>query len=66
VYATTEGTTARGAFGKSELRAGVQATKEGRYRRTTTVRLMPEQLVQMAGADTARFVELLKRYGYMY
>ncbi len=66
VYATVEGTTARGGFGRAELRATDQATKEGRYRRTTTVRLMPEQLIKMAGDDTARFVELLKRYGYMY
>lgn len=52
VYATTEGTTARGDFGK--------------LRSSSTVRLMPEQLIKMAGTDTARFVELLKRYGYMY
>lgn len=66
VYATVEGTTARGEFGRTELRAGSEASKEGRYRRTATVRLMPEQLIKMAGDDTARFVELLKRYGYMY
>lgn len=65
VYATTEGTTARGGFGKSELRAGTQATKEGRYRRTTTVRLMPEQIVKMAGDNPERMRELLTKYGYI-
>lgn len=65
VYATTEGTTARGAFYKSEQARGAQATKEGRYRRSTTVRLMPEQLIKMAGSDVDRLRELLTRYGYM-
>lgn len=52
VFATTEGTTARGDF--------------GRYRRTAQVRLMPEQLIKMAGGDVERLRELLTRYGYMY
>jgi hypothetical protein len=49
VYATTEGTTARGLFG----------------RRSTTVRLMPEQIAVMAGGDPLRWIELLHRYGYL-
>jgi len=65
VYATTEGTTARGAFYKSERRASANATKDGRYRRTTTVRLMPEQIAKMAGGNSERWVELLGRYGYL-
>jgi hypothetical protein len=66
VYATTEGTSYRGEFGRSEYRAGVQAAKEGRYRRTTSLRLMPEQIIQMAGGNPTRLRELLRRYGYLY
>jgi len=66
VFATAEGTTARGAFGRSELAAGQQATREGRYRRTTSLRLMPETIMDMAGDNPDRAVELLRRYGYLY
>lgn len=52
VYATTEGTTARGAFGK--------ATKSG------TLRLMPEQISIMSGGNPERWAKLLQRYGYLY
>jgi len=65
VYATVEGTTARGAFGRSELRATAQASKDGRYRRTTTVRLLPEQIVKMAGGNPERMRDLLTKYGYI-
>lgn len=65
VYATTEGTTARGEFGRNELRLGAEAVRDGRYRRTTSLRLMPEQIALMAGDDPDRFVELLRRYGYL-
>lgn len=57
VYATTEGTTARGAFAKS---ANTDAN-----RRTATVRLMPETIVKMAGGNPERMRELLTRYGYI-
>jgi len=66
VFATAEGTTIRGAFGRQEIAATGEATKLGRYRRTTTLRLMPEQIVQMAGGNRERLVELLTRYGYLY
>ena len=66
VFATSEGTTARGAFARSELRAGSDAVRDGRYRRTTTLRLLPEQIVGMAGGNRERLVELLTRYGYLY
>lgn len=66
VYATAEGTTARGAFGRREIRLSGEARKEGRYRRTTSLRLMPEQLVVMSDGDPARMRELLERYGYLY
>jgi hypothetical protein len=65
VFITGEGTTARGAFAKSEGAATFSAGKQGRYRRTTTLRLMPEQIQIMAGTNPARARELLKRYGYM-
>jgi len=65
VFATAEGTTARGAFARAEGRATLSAAKQGRYRRTTTLRLMPEQIQHMAGNDPARARELLQRYGYM-
>lgn len=65
VFATTEGTTVRGQFGRSEVSASGEAIRTGRYRRTTSLRLMPEQIATMAGDDTARFVELLRRYGYL-
>jgi hypothetical protein len=64
VFATAEGTTARGAFGKGELRLTGEAAKEGRYRRTTTVRLMPEQIIKMASTPE-RWRELLTKYGYI-
>ncbi|MHB9003997.1 MAG: VG15 protein [Coriobacteriia bacterium] len=66
VFATDEGTTARGAFGRAEIAATERAAREGRYRRTTTLRLMPEQIMSMAGDNPDRAVELLRRYGYLY
>lgn len=66
VFMTREGTTYRGEFGRNEVRTSGQSAKEGRYRRTTSIRLMPEQLVQMAGGNTERLNELLVRYGYAY
>jgi hypothetical protein len=65
VFITGEGTTARGAFARSEGAATFTAAKEGRYRRTTTLRLMPEQIQIMAGNNPERARELLARYGYM-
>jgi hypothetical protein len=66
VYSTTEGTSRRGSFGRSEIAASGDAYRDGRYRRSTTIRLMPEQILVMAGDDTTRLVELLRRYGYLY
>lgn len=65
VYATTEGTTARGQFFKSERDRVAGVTKQGRYTRTNTLRLMPEQIAVMAGGNNARWVELLQKYGYL-
>lgn len=61
VYATTEGATARGAFGRSEFRS----MQHGSLRQTTAVRLMPEQIAVMAGGDSAKWADLLRRYGYL-
>jgi len=55
VYATTEGTTARGSFG----------SRDGRYRRSASLRLMPESILQIAGDNPVRARELLTRYGYL-
>lgn len=66
VFLTGEGTTARGAFGARELRLTGEYAKTGRYRRTTTVRLMPEQIQVMAGGNPERWRELLQKYGYLY
>lgn len=65
VFATSEGTTSRGAFARAEGRAALSASKQGRYRRTTTIRLMPETIFKMAGNNPERAVELLRRYGYI-
>lgn len=54
VYATVEGTSARGAFGKSQA-----------LRTTKSVRLMPETIVKMAGDNPERLRELLTKYGYI-
>lgn len=63
VYATREGTTARGAFGRTQ-NLGVRRASD-RYRRTSTLRLMPEQIVSMSQSP-AHARELLQKYGYLY
>ncbi len=65
VYATDESTTARGQFYKSERARVAAFTSRGQYTRTTTVRLMPEQIAVMAGGDSERWVVLLTKYGYL-
>jgi len=60
VYLTKEGTTARGQFGRAEL-----ARASDGFTRSSTIRLMPESIIKMAGSDTTRLRELLTRYGYM-
>lgn len=63
VYATPEGTTARSSWGRAQ--GDLRRANGDRYRRTRTVRLMPEQIMQMS-TNPARVVELLQRYGYLY
>lgn len=62
VYATREGTSYRSAWAR-EQRDGVKGDGD-RYRRTTTLRLMPEQIMKMSDSPE-RAVELLKKYGYI-
>lgn len=63
VYATTEGVTVRGGFGRANGRF-VRVAGD-RYRRTTMVRLMPEQIMSMSSSPT-QAVDLLRKYGYLY
>src|SRR5690606_4948681 len=68
-YTTVEGTSRRGWFGAGRggsVTSG-QYYRSGadRYRRTTTVRLMPETIIDLAGGDLARAQELLRQFGYM-
>lgn len=66
VYATTEGTTRRGSFYKSERKRVAGVSVQGGYTRTNTLRLLPEQIMKMAGSNPARWTELLRKYGYLY
>lgn len=60
VYATGEGVTRRGRFGRGEI-----ARREEGHR-STRLRLMPEQIYRMAGNNPERARELLIRYGYIF
>lgn len=69
-YTTTEGTSRRGWFGGGH---GGSVTSNqyvrnaaDRYRRTTTVRLMPETILDLAGGDPGKATELLRQFGYFY
>lgn len=63
--ATSEGVTRRGVFGAREIHAGAgTATGAGRYTATTTVRLMPEAILEQAGSRSEA-VDLLRRYGFL-
>jgi len=63
VYATPEGTTARSRWARGQ---GLdQRLTDERYRRTSSLRLMPEQIQTMSQSpEHAR--ELLRKYGYLY
>jgi hypothetical protein len=64
VYATLEGTTARGAWGRG--RSELVKVGDERYRRSNTLRLMPESVMKMTTSESPeRIRELLKRYGYI-
>jgi hypothetical protein len=63
---TSEGTTRRGLFGARARRAGGGFARYPgqRYSRSTTPRLMPEEIFQIADGR-AEQLRLLKRYGYI-
>lgn len=63
VFSTPEGTTARSTWARQQALDVRRSTD--RYRRTSTLRLMPEQIQAMSrGPEHAR--ELLRKYGYLY
>ena len=67
MFTTSEGTSIRGAYGRAEYRRAQEAAKApvDRYRRTKSVRLMPESIYEIADGDDDRAVALLKQYGYI-
>lgn len=68
-YTTTQGTTVRGWYGggRGGSMPGSQYVKSSsdRYRRTTSVRLMPETILQLADGDPVKAQELLRQFGYL-
>ncbi|MGI5161400.1 hypothetical protein [Microbispora sp. CA-102843] len=60
---TTEGTTVRGLAGKKL--GNVKKVRGERYRRSQTVRPMPEQLLADAGDDRDEAIRLLEQFGYL-
>ncbi|MFG3585127.1 hypothetical protein [Streptomyces sp. NPDC047990] len=63
---TSEGTTRRGLYGRQMRRAGGEFTRTPgqRYSRSTTPRLMPEQIFQIADNRDDE-IHLLRRNGYL-
>lgn len=64
VYTTTEGTTVRGNFGRTQQVTGSRLSG-ARYSSTARVRLMPESIFQIAGNDTALRQAFLRDAGYL-
>lgn len=66
VYTTSEGTTRRGAFAKQQKRLNVADTRlaGSRYSSTTRVRLMPEEIYNVAKSPAEARV-LLRDAGYL-
>lgn len=62
VRATSEGTTSRGVFGRG--RADLAKRSGDRYRRSGTIRLMPESIYKLA-TDRDDAIRLLRLYGYI-
>jgi hypothetical protein len=66
VYATTEGTTVRGQFGREQVgRSGSRRLANDRYSKVNRVRLMPESIIEIAGEDTALRQAFLRDAGYL-
>lgn len=66
VQSTTQGTTKRSTYGRRLRRAGGEFVKVPgqRYTRSTTPRLMPEEIFNIAGGRREQ-LRLLRRYGYI-
>lgn len=62
VQATHEGVTSRGGFGRAQSDLRKQG---GRYRRSQTLRLMPEQIYLEAKGDRDEALRLLRKFGYI-
>jgi hypothetical protein len=66
VYTTTEGTTSRGQFGRAQRdRTAFERRAGARYTSTKRVRLMPEEIMNIAGDDKALRQAFLRDAGYL-
>lgn len=66
VYATREGTTARGAFFKQQKLFNTTTRKLGaQYTSTNRIRLMPEEIMRLSGGDLATEQAFLRDAGYL-
>lgn len=66
VYATTESTSVKAAWGKAQARFSAQRRLSGaRYTSTNRVRLMPEQIFKIAGTDVRLTQAFLRDAGYI-
>lgn len=66
VYSTTEGATARGAFGRQQRATSESQRLAGaRYSSTKRVRLMPESIMEFAGDNTELRKAFLRDAGYL-
>jgi hypothetical protein len=66
VFVTSEGTTARSAFGKAmDLEGQMRKVPGQRYRRSAVPRLMPESIEAIADGDPDMYLHLLRRFGYL-
>ena len=66
LYTTTEGTTVRGQFGRSQVGAsGSTKLANDRYSKVNRVRLMPESIMEIAGDNTALRQAFLRDAGYL-
>ncbi|MFJ4794024.1 VG15 protein [Kitasatospora purpeofusca] len=64
VKVTREGTTRRG-MGELAADTTFSRSDRSRYWRADTPRLMPEQILKLAGDDRERQLELLRKHGYI-
>ena len=66
VYATIEGTTVRGQYGRAQRNTAATERRRGaRYTSTKRVRLMPETIMEIAGDNKALRQAFLRDAGYL-